>query len=49
MEKIYKVCQSCGMPMKKDPANGGTNTDGAKINNVLQFLLSRWKIYKFGN
>lgn len=23
-------CQSCGMPMKKDPGNGGTNADGAK-------------------
>ena len=24
------VCQSCGMPMKKDPQNGGTNSDGSK-------------------
>ena len=23
-------CQSCGMPMKKDPENGGTNADGTK-------------------
>lgn len=23
-------CQSCGMPMKKDPAGGGTNADGSK-------------------
>jgi hypothetical protein len=30
MEKIYKTCQSCGMPMKKDPAGGGTNADGSK-------------------
>lgn len=27
-EKIYKNCQSCGMPLSKDP--GGTNTDGSK-------------------
>lgn len=23
-------CQSCGMPIKKDPAQGGTNNDGSK-------------------
>ncbi len=26
----YKNCQSCGMPMKKDPNGGGTNTDGSR-------------------
>ena len=25
-----KYCQSCGMPMKKDPQKGGTNADGSK-------------------
>jgi hypothetical protein len=30
MEKMYKNCQSCGMPMKKDPRGGGTNADGTK-------------------
>lgn len=29
MEKSYKNCQSCDMPMKKDPNGGGTNADGA--------------------
>jgi len=28
MEKMYKFCQSCGMPLKKDEKGGGTNTDG---------------------
>lgn len=23
-------CQSCGMPLKKDPEGGGTNGDGSK-------------------
>lgn len=23
-------CQSCGMPLKKDPAGGGTNADGTR-------------------
>jgi hypothetical protein len=30
MESTNKFCQSCGMPMKKDPQNGGTNTDGTR-------------------
>ena len=30
MEKQYKVCQSCGMPMKQDPKGGSTNSDGSK-------------------
>ena len=25
-----RFCQSCGMPMEKDPAGGGTNKDGSK-------------------
>ncbi|NVN93937.1 MAG: hypothetical protein HXX18_01510 [Bacteroidetes bacterium] len=29
MEKKNKFCQSCGMPMKKDPKEGGTNKDGS--------------------
>ena len=32
MEKTYKSCQSCGMPMKKDEKGGGTNADGTKSN-----------------
>jgi hypothetical protein len=27
---MNKFCQSCAMPMKKDPHNGGTNADGSK-------------------
>lgn len=30
MEKTYKNCQSCGMPMKRDEKGGGTNADGSK-------------------
>jgi len=26
----YKNCQSCGMPMKKDPEGGGTNKDESR-------------------
>jgi hypothetical protein len=28
--KMGKLCQSCGMPLNKDPQNGGTNKDGTK-------------------
>ena len=28
--KKNKLCQSCGMPLEKDPGNGGTNADGSK-------------------
>jgi len=29
---MSKSCQSCGMPMKKDPQGGGSNADGSKNN-----------------
>ncbi len=30
MDTVYKNCQSCGMPMKRDEKGGGTNADGSK-------------------
>lgn len=30
MEKTYKNCQSCGMPLKKDAEGGGKNKDGSR-------------------
>lgn len=30
MSATYKNCQSCGMPLKKDPERGGTEADGSK-------------------
>ncbi len=29
MENAYKNCQSCGMPLIKDPKGGGSNSDGS--------------------
>ena len=29
MEKAYKNCQSCSMPLKKDEKGGGSNADGS--------------------
>ncbi len=28
MEKIYKQCQACGMPLKQDKQGGGSEADG---------------------
>jgi len=28
--RSFKNCQSCGMPLTKDPGGGGTNADGSK-------------------
>lgn len=28
--KVYKNCQSCAMPLHKDPEGGGTESDGTK-------------------
>jgi hypothetical protein len=28
--ETFKNCQSCGMPLKKDPQGSGTNADGSK-------------------
>ena len=30
MKESYKNCQSCGMPLKQDPAGGGSEADGSK-------------------
>jgi len=30
MSTPNKFCQSCGMPMKKDPQGGGTDANGTK-------------------
>jgi hypothetical protein len=30
METVYKNCQSCGMPLKRDVAGGGTHADGTR-------------------
>ncbi len=27
---MSKMCESCGMPMSKDPQGGGTNADGSR-------------------
>ena len=44
MEKTYKFCQSCGMPLKKDENGGGTNTDNSKS---LKYCSICYQVGKF--
>jgi hypothetical protein len=37
MGKSNKMCQSCGMPMSKDPEGGSTNADGTKNHNYCSY------------
>jgi hypothetical protein len=30
MSGTYKYCQSCGMPLSKDPKGGGSEVDGSR-------------------
>ena len=32
-------CQSCGMPINRDPAGGGTNADGARTTEFCSFCF----------
>ena len=34
---MNKFCQSCGMPMKKDPGNGGANADGSRSTDYCSY------------
>jgi len=37
MNTKNRFCQSCGLPMKKDPQGGGTNVDGSKNENYCNY------------
>jgi len=43
MGKFDHFCQSCGMPLEKDPGQGGTNADGTKNTMYCSYC------YKDGN
>ena len=34
-----EICQSCGMPLKKDPNRGGTNADNSISENYCSFCF----------
>jgi hypothetical protein len=43
MEKKSKFCQSCMMPMKQDPAGGGTNADSTKSEKYCSYCYADGK------
>ena len=38
-----QFCQSCGMPMDKDPKGGGTEKDGSKSKKYCSFCYQKGK------
>jgi hypothetical protein len=43
MEKEFKNCQSCGMPLKQDPKGGSTNADGTRNKMYCSYCYDRGK------
>jgi hypothetical protein len=43
METTSNICQSCGMPLDKDPNKGGTNTDGSISKKYCSFCYQNGK------
>lgn len=39
-QNMSKYCQSCGMPLSKDPQIGGTNSDGKKSEDYCSLCLA---------
>ena len=39
--KKYKNCQSCGMPISKDPEKGGLNANGSKSNMYCSYCYKK--------
>jgi hypothetical protein len=46
MEKRYKFCQSCGMPMKKDDKGGGSNADGTRSLKYCSYCFQDGKFFR---
>ncbi|MGG7466825.1 zinc ribbon domain-containing protein [Chryseobacterium arthrosphaerae] len=41
MNKVYKKCQSCGMPLKKSPDGAGTNSDGTISTKYCEYCYEK--------
>jgi hypothetical protein len=48
MESQINICQSCGMPLDKDPNNGGTNIDKGKSEKYCSFCYRDGKFVDSG-
>ena len=42
---MKKMCQSCGMPLDKDPQQGGTNADGSKSVKYCSYCYQDGKFF----
>lgn len=49
MPKTNKMCQSCGMPLSKDPNGGGTNADGSKNQTYCSYCYQKGEFTYKGN
>jgi len=45
MQKDYKNCQSCGMPLKQDPKGGGSNADGTTSTMYCSYCYEDGKFF----
>ena len=43
-----ELCQSCGMPIDKDPNQGGTNSDGSKSDKYCSFCFQNGRFVDEG-
>lgn len=41
--ELEKFCQSCGMPLNKDPQGGGSETNGVKSTKYCSFCYRKGK------
>jgi hypothetical protein len=46
--KKNQICQSCGMPLDKDPNKGGTNTDKSRSEKYCSFCFKDGKFLDEG-
>lgn len=46
LKAMKKFCQSCGMPMKKDPEKGGTNADGSKSEKYCSYCYENGAFFQ---
>ncbi len=47
--KKNSICQSCGMPLSKDPNHGGTHMDGSKSNKYCSYCFQEGRFTFNGN
>ena len=48
MQNQINICQSCGMPLNKDPNRGGTNADNSISNKYCSFCYKEGKFIDEG-